>query len=76
MKQRWILSEPVVMYRKAGGKPVVVVYDVCSYRSTPLSKGELLGDHLHRGDHSLGPAWHQARAARLGNCEREIALDP
>jgi len=52
LKQRWILDEPVVMYRTADGKPVAL-YDVCPHRSMPLSKGELLGDQLRCGYHGL-----------------------
>jgi len=59
VKRRWILDEPVVLYRTADGKPVVG-YNVRSCRSMPLSKGELLGDQLHRGYDHLGSAWRRA----------------
>ena len=50
--QRWILDEPVVMYRTEDGGPVAL-RDVCPHRSMPLSMGELLGDQLRCGYHGL-----------------------
>lgn len=50
--QRWILNEPVVMYRTAGGKPVAML-DMCPHRSYPLSKGERLGDNVRCLYHGL-----------------------
>ena len=50
--QRWILDEPVVLYRTEDGKPVAL-RDVCPHRSLPLSMGELLGDQLRCGYHGL-----------------------
>jgi phenylpropionate dioxygenase-like ring-hydroxylating dioxygenase large terminal subunit len=49
---RWILGEPVVMYRTESGKPVAME-DVCPHRSLPLSMGELVGDRLRCGYHGL-----------------------
>lgn len=50
--QRWILNEPVVMYRTAEGTPVAM-HDMCPHRSYPLSKGERQGDNLMCGYHGL-----------------------
>jgi len=50
--QRWILNEPIVMYRTAAGKPVALL-DMCPHRSYPLSKGERMGDNVRCLYHGL-----------------------
>ena len=50
--QRWILNEPVVMYRISSGR-VVAMLDRCPHRSYPLSKGERVGDNLRCNYHGL-----------------------
>jgi len=50
--QRWILNEPVVMYRTAAGQPVAML-DMCPHRSYPLSKGVRVGDNLRCLYHGL-----------------------
>ena len=49
---RTILSEPVVLYRTAGGAPVALE-DRCCHRSLPLSMGRIEGDELRCGYHGL-----------------------
>jgi phenylpropionate dioxygenase-like ring-hydroxylating dioxygenase large terminal subunit len=49
---RMILSEPVVMYRTAGGTPVAFE-DRCCHRRAPLSRGKIEGDNLRCGYHGL-----------------------
>ena len=50
--QRWLLNEPVVMYRTSSGR-VVAMLDRCPHRSYPLSKGERVGDNLRCNYHGL-----------------------
>ena len=49
---RIILDEPVVLYRKADGKPVALE-DRCCHRRAPLSKGKVEGDCLRCGYHGF-----------------------
>jgi phenylpropionate dioxygenase-like ring-hydroxylating dioxygenase large terminal subunit len=49
---RWILNEPVIMYRTEAGKPVAML-DMCPHRSYPLSKGTRLGDRIRCNYHGL-----------------------
>jgi vanillate O-demethylase monooxygenase subunit len=49
---RWILGEPLVMYRTAAGE-AVVLSDRCPHRGAQLSKGCLDGDHLVCGYHGF-----------------------
>jgi phenylpropionate dioxygenase-like ring-hydroxylating dioxygenase large terminal subunit len=49
---RWILGDPVVMYRTEAGQ-AVAMEDVCPHRSVPLSMGELVGDRVRCGYHGL-----------------------
>jgi len=49
---RWILGEPIVLYRTQSGKPAAME-DVCPHRSLPLSMGELVGDRIRCGYHGL-----------------------
>ena len=49
---RWVLGEPVVLYRTQSGKPAAME-DVCPHRSLPLSMGELVGDRIRCGYHGL-----------------------
>ena len=41
LMQRWILGEPVLLYRTGDGTPVAM-QDACPHRSMPLSAGELV----------------------------------
>ena len=50
--QRWILGEPVLMYRTEDGI-AVALHDACPHRSMPLSEGELVGDAVRCGYHGL-----------------------
>ncbi len=50
--QRWLLNEPVVMYRTEAGRAVALL-DICPHRSYALSKGELVGDDLRCNYHGL-----------------------
>lgn len=50
--QRWILNEPVLLYRTSAGTPVAM-RDICPHRSYPLSKGSLIGDRVECGYHGL-----------------------
>lgn len=49
---RFVLGDPVVMYRTAHGTPVAMV-DRCVHRQMPLSLGRLRGDRLECGYHGL-----------------------
>jgi phenylpropionate dioxygenase-like ring-hydroxylating dioxygenase large terminal subunit len=49
---RWILDEPVCLYRKLDGEPIAFV-DRCIHRQMPLSKGRLRGDDLECGYHGI-----------------------
>lgn len=50
--QRWILGEPVLMYRTEDGV-AVALHDICPHRSMPLSDGELVGDTVQCCYHGL-----------------------
>lgn len=50
--QRWLLNEPVVMYRTEAGRAVAML-DICPHRSYALSRGELIGDDLRCNYHGL-----------------------
>ena len=43
--QRWILNEPVLLYRTEGGTAVAMQGN-CPHRSLPLSKGRLIEDEV------------------------------
>jgi phenylpropionate dioxygenase-like ring-hydroxylating dioxygenase large terminal subunit len=49
---RILLNEPVVLYRKADGKPVALE-DRCCHRRAPLSEGKVEGDSLRCGYHGF-----------------------
>lgn len=59
---RWILNEPVVMYRTEAGDPVALD-GRCPHRHFPLGKSCLIGDEIQCGYHGItfGPD---------GNCTR------
>jgi len=50
--QRWILNEPVLLYRTSAGR-CVAMQDICPHRSYPLSKGTRIGDRVECGYHGL-----------------------
>ena len=52
MLRRVILGEPVVLYRRADGRPAALE-DRCCHRQAPLSKGRLLGDIVQCPYHGL-----------------------
>lgn len=60
---RWILDEPVCLYRTEDGAPVALV-DRCIHRQMPLSKGRLRGDLLECGYHGITYA-PDGRAVRI-----------
>lgn len=49
---RWICDEPLVIYRKNDGTPVILE-DRCPHRKFALSKGELVGDEVQCGYHGM-----------------------
>ena len=49
---RWILNEPVVLYRTEEGHPVAVG-GRCPHRHFPLGKGRLKGDNITCGYHGI-----------------------
>lgn len=49
---RWILGDPIVLYRTEAGEPVALV-DRCIHRQMPLSLGRLKGDEVECGYHGL-----------------------
>ncbi|WP_409332934.1 Rieske 2Fe-2S domain-containing protein [Trujillonella humicola] len=49
---RFLLGDPVVMYRTEDGTPVAMV-DRCVHRQMPLSMGRLRGDRIECGYHGL-----------------------
>jgi phenylpropionate dioxygenase-like ring-hydroxylating dioxygenase large terminal subunit len=49
---RWILNEPVVMYRKANGKAVAVA-GRCPHRHFPLGESRRVGDSIQCGYHGI-----------------------
>ena len=52
LMRRILLDEPVVLYRKADGKPVALE-DRCPHRHAPLSMGRVKGDHVECRYHGL-----------------------
>lgn len=50
--QRWIVGEPIVLYRTSAGNPVALE-DRCPHRKAPLSMGKLVGDDIECGYHGL-----------------------
>jgi len=49
---RWILSQPVVLYRKEDGTPVAVG-GRCPHRHYPLGESKLIGDSIQCGYHGI-----------------------
>lgn len=49
---RWILGDPVVLYRTTQGQPAALV-DRCIHRQMPLSLGRRRGDQIECGYHGL-----------------------
>ncbi len=49
---RWLLGEPVVLYRTEDGQPVALA-DRCPHRQYPLSRGLRVGDEIECGYHGL-----------------------
>jgi phenylpropionate dioxygenase-like ring-hydroxylating dioxygenase large terminal subunit len=50
--RRIVLGEPLLLYRKADGKPVALE-DRCCHRQAPLSNGRIRGDLVECGYHGL-----------------------
>ncbi len=49
---RIVCKEPLVMYRRLSGEPVVLS-DLCSHRRAPLSDGRLIGDRIQCPYHGI-----------------------
>jgi phenylpropionate dioxygenase-like ring-hydroxylating dioxygenase large terminal subunit len=49
---RWLLNEPVVLYRKANGEPVALS-GLCPHRFYPLGKSQLSNDSITCGYHGF-----------------------
>lgn len=49
---RWLLGEPLVLYRAASGR-VVILEDRCPHRGAALSSGEISGETLACGYHGF-----------------------
>lgn len=64
---RWLLGEPVVLFRTAAGA-VVALEDRCPHRWLPLSKGRVLGNVIVCGYHGLrfGADGHCVKTASHG----------
>ena len=52
LMQRWIIGQPVVMFRSESGQPVAME-DRCPHRRAALSKGRLVGDTVQCGYHGM-----------------------
>jgi vanillate O-demethylase monooxygenase subunit len=52
MMRRFLLNEPVVLYRRLDGSPVALE-DRCCHRHAPLSKGKLVGNDVQCPYHGL-----------------------
>lgn len=52
LSQRWIIGEPLVLYRTQAGE-VVALEDRCPHRRASLSKGRLVGDAVQCGYHGI-----------------------
>ena len=52
LMRRILLGEPVVLYRRADGKPVALE-DRCCHRHAPLSAGRVRGDNVECGYHGF-----------------------
>jgi phenylpropionate dioxygenase-like ring-hydroxylating dioxygenase large terminal subunit len=52
LMQRWIIGEPVVLFRSEAGKPAALE-DRCPHRRASLSKGTLVGDTVQCGYHGM-----------------------
>lgn len=50
--QRWVIGQPVVLYRTESGDPVAME-DRCPHRRFALSEGRLIGDQIECGYHGL-----------------------
>lgn len=52
LNQRWIIGEPLVLYRTQAGE-VVALDDRCPHRRASLSKGTLVNDEVQCGYHGI-----------------------
>ena len=50
--ERWILDQPVAMYRREDGAPVAL-HGRCPHRSFPLGRSRVDGDNLQCGYHGI-----------------------
>jgi vanillate O-demethylase monooxygenase subunit len=50
--QRWLLGEPLVLYRTASGQ-AVILEDRCPHRGAPISAGEVCGEAIACGYHGF-----------------------
>ena len=63
LKQRWLLDEPVCLYRQ-GDNRVIALIDRCVHRQLPLSRGRRVGDLVECGYHGIQYA-SDGRAVRI-----------
>jgi phenylpropionate dioxygenase-like ring-hydroxylating dioxygenase large terminal subunit len=69
--QRWVLGEPLVLYRTEAGAPVALE-DRCPHRRAPLSLGRLAGD-------AVQCPYHGMEFAADGKCVRvpgQVSIPP
>ncbi|HEY9415809.1 MAG TPA: aromatic ring-hydroxylating dioxygenase subunit alpha [Pseudonocardia sp.] len=52
LQRRWLLDEPVCLYRREDGAPVALA-DRCIHRQMPLTRGRLRGDNVECGYHGI-----------------------
>jgi len=50
--ERWILDEPVALYRRESGEPVAL-HGRCPHRFFPLGKSRVIGDNIACGYHGI-----------------------
>jgi phenylpropionate dioxygenase-like ring-hydroxylating dioxygenase large terminal subunit len=69
LRSRWILGEPLLLFRQLDGTPVALV-DRCIHRQLPLSLGRLKDDVLQCGYHGLEFDTTSGRCVRIPGSTR------